>query len=313
MSTPAPPSPERPAPPSPEPFAPLSSRPELPAGVERPDPVLAEGLPPDRAALPRWPWWAPFAAFLLTVAIAIAGATLVALVAEAFGVEVDPDDTPPGVTIAGVIVQDAALIASAFLIARSTAGTPRPSQFGLRRVALGTAALWTFAAWASFVVFSAVWATLLNIEESDDLPQELGADESTLALVVVAVLVTVVAPVAEELFFRGFMFTALRRAWGLVPAVLATGIAFGAVHAGSSEPEFLVPLGVFGAALCLLYWKTKSILPCIVLHALNNSLALGVSQDWTWEIPLVMAGACGFALLVLRPFLGARRALPAAA
>jgi len=302
-----------PAPPSPEPFTALSSRPELPAGVDRPDLVDADGLPPDRAALPRWPWWAPFAAFLLTILIAVVGAGVVAVVAEAFGVEVTREDPPSGVTIGGVIVQDIALIASAFVLARSTGGTPRPSHFGLRRVGLGLATRWTLAAWGSFFVFSAIWALLLRIEESDDLPQELGADESTLALVVVSVLVTVVAPVAEELFFRGFMFTALRRAWGLVPAVLATGVAFGAVHAGSSEPEFLVPLGVFGAALCLLYWRTGSLLPCIVLHALNNSLALGVSQDWTWEIPLLMAGACGSVLLLVRPFLGARRALPSPA
>ena len=43
---------------------------------------------------------------------------------------------------------------------------------------------------------------------------------------------------------------------------------------------FLVPLGVFGALLCLLYYRTGSLLPCMVLHALNNSLALGVSQSW---------------------------------
>ena len=41
---------------------------------------------------------------------------------------------------------------------------------------------------------------------------------------------------------------------------------------------FLVPLGVFGALLCLLYHRTGSLLPCMALHALNNSLALGVSQ-----------------------------------
>ena len=37
---------------------------------------------------------------------------------------------------------------------------------------------------------------------------------------------------------------------------------------------------VFGFVLCLLYVWTDSLLPCIVLHALNNALALGVSQDW---------------------------------
>jgi membrane protease YdiL (CAAX protease family) len=282
--------------------APLPARPELPEGIERPE--SPDGLPPDRAGLPEWPWWAPFAAFLLTAAVAVVGATLVALVAELLGFDVDTDDPPPGVTIGGVVVQDIALIASPFILARATAGSPRPWQFGLRRVAVGLAVGWTLVAWVTFFLISALWAAALNIDENDDLPQQLGADESTLALIVVSVLVTIIAPIAEELFFRGFMFTALRRAWGLVPAVLATGIAFGAVHLGSSEIEFIVPLAVFGAVLCLLYWRTGSLLPCIVLHALNNSLALGVSQEWTWEIPLVAAGACAVIFAVVRPLLG---------
>jgi membrane protease YdiL (CAAX protease family) len=288
----------------PERPAPLPARPELPAGIERPE--SPDGLPPDRAALPAWPWWAPFAAFLLTIVVAVVGATVVALVAELLGFDVDAGDPPPGVTIGGVVIQDIALIASPFVLARATAGRPRPVQFGLRRVGVGLAVRWTLAAWFAFFLISALWAAALNIDENDDLPQELGADESTLALIVVSVLVTIIAPIAEELFFRGFMFTALRRAWGLVPAVLATGIAFGAVHLGSSEIEFIVPLAVFGAVLCLLYWKTGSLVPSIVLHALNNSVALGVSQKWTWEIPLVAVGACAVIFGVLRPFVVAR-------
>ena len=136
------------------------------------------------------------------------------------------------------------------------------------------------AAWVAFIVFSAVWAAALGVEENDDLPQELGADDSTTALVFVAVLVCVAAPIAEELFFRGFCFTALRRWIGVAGGAIATGVIFGAIHAGSADAVFLVPLGVFGALLCLLYHRTGSLLPCIVLHALNNALALGVSQGW---------------------------------
>jgi membrane protease YdiL (CAAX protease family) len=44
-------------------------------------------------------------------------------------------------------------------------------------------------------------------------------------------------------------------------------------------------------ALCLLYAKTGSLLPCIALHSLNNSLAFGVTQGWTWQVPLVMVAS----------------------
>ena len=59
---------------------------------------------------------------------------------------------------------------------------------------------------------------------------------------------------------------------------------------GGTEVEFVVPLMVFGFMLCLLYVWTRSIVPCIVLHALNNSLALGVSQDWdAWTLFAMIA------------------------
>jgi membrane protease YdiL (CAAX protease family) len=112
----------------------------------------------------------------------------------------------------------------------------------------------------------------------------------------------VLAPVAEELFFRGYFFTALRNWKGVWPAAILTGVVFGAIHAGSAPVGYLVPLAVFGFALCLLYWRTGSLYPCIVLHALNNSLAFGVSQGWGWEIPLVMLGANAVILAALLPF-----------
>ena len=70
---------------------------------------------------------------------------------------------------------------------------------------------------------------------------------------------------------------------------------------------FLVPLGVFGALLCVLYHRTGSLLPCMVLHALNNSLALGVSQSWEpLQVIALMLGAAVAVLALVLPF--ARRA-----
>ncbi len=56
---------------------------------------------------------------------------------------------------------------------------------------------------------------------------------------------------------------------------------------------------MFGFGLCLLYWRTGSLYPCIALHALNNSLAFGVSQKWDWQIPLVMVGSLTVIFLVM--------------
>jgi membrane protease YdiL (CAAX protease family) len=260
-------------------------RPELPEGVWRPEPPPE---PARAAGLPRWPLWAPFAAMLATLFIAVVGVGVIALLAELTGLSADGNS--PGVTIGGTFVQDVALIGSAVVLARMLDSPVTPGKFGLRLPRLRPAIGWTLVAWAAFFAFTIVWSQALGITDNDDLPQELGADDSNLALAFVAVLVCVVAPIAEELFFRGFCFTALRRTLGMLPAAAATGIIFGAIHLGGTKAEFVVPLMVFGFLLCLLYVWTDSIVPCIALHALNNSLALGVTQSWgIWTLFAMIA------------------------
>ena len=130
------------------------------------------------------------------------------------------------------------------------------------------------------------------------LPEELGVNDSTVALLAVAFLVAVVAPIAEEFFFRGFFFGALRNWRGLWPAAIITGLVFGAIHVGSAEAAFLLPLAFFGFSLCLLRERTGSLYPGIALHCMNNSLAFGVSQHWSWQIPVLFACALGLISLV---------------
>lgn len=278
-------------------------RPEVPEGIKLPPPAPPDEPPPDEPAtpggLPRWPIWAPFAAMALTAVLAIVGTAIIGAGAGLAGADVEPDDPPTGVTIAGTFLQDLALIASALFLANALDRRPTPRQFGLRVTNTKVAAGRTALIWAAFFGFTLAWAAALGLDQEDDLPQELGADESTAALVAVAVLVTVLAPLAEEFFFRGFFFTALRRRVGVAGGAILTGAVFGAIHLGSTDVEFIVPLAVFGALLCLLYAWTKSLLPCIVLHALNNSLALGVSQDWGGgAVLLLMLGASAAVLAV---------------
>jgi membrane protease YdiL (CAAX protease family) len=61
-----------------------------------------------------------------------------------------------------------------------------------------------------------------------------------------------------------------------------------------------VPLAAFGVALCLLYAKTGSLYPCIGLHCANNSVAFGVTQNWSWQIPVLFAVSIGLLTLLAR-------------
>lgn len=270
--------------------------PELPEGAHPPSPA-----PGDEQ---RWaPWTAPVA-LIAALAMALVGAIFVGIVAGAFGASFE--DPPPAVNIVATFIQDGAFIGATLLFA-SRAAPVLPAQLGLARVRLRTAAKWMAIAYAGYWVLAITWAALLDISEQDSLPDSLGVDESTAALVAVCVLVTVVAPIAEEVFFRGYFFGALRNWRGPWPAALITGVVFGGIHLGSAEPEFLVPLAVLGAMLCIVRWRTGSLLPCIALHAINNALAFSVAESWTaGQGLLLVIGATSVSLLACRPFLGAR-------
>ena len=220
---------------------------------------------------------------------ALVGALCVGIVGALAGA--DFDDPTPAVNIGATVVQDLCLVAAAILFA-GMAGRPLPAQFGLRPTSPWKALGWMVAAFVAFYVITLIWVAIVGGDPDDEkLPDELGADRSTFALLAVAFLVSVVAPIAEEFFFRGFFYGALRNWRGVLPAAIITGLVFGAIHAGSADWEFLLPLGVFGFLLCLLRERTGSLYPCIVLHCANNSLAFGVSQDWGWEIPVLFVAA----------------------
>jgi membrane protease YdiL (CAAX protease family) len=260
--------------------------PELPEGVER----------PPRPESPGWKPWMAWAALVAAFAGALMGALVIGAIGAAAGSSFS--DPSPAVSISATIVQDLSFIGAALLFA-SISSRPLPEQFGLRATRLWPAVGWIAVAFAAFYVFTLVWVAILGVSPDDTkLPDELGVKDSTYALLAVAFLVAVVAPMAEEFFFRGFFFGALRNWRGPWPAAVITGLVFGAIHVGSAEAAFLLPLAFFGFSLCLLRERTGSLYPGIALHCMNNSLAFGVSQHWGWQIPVLFVCSLGLISLV---------------
>jgi membrane protease YdiL (CAAX protease family) len=260
--------------------------PELPEGVER----------PPRPESPRWKPWMAWVALVAAFGGALMGALIIGVIGSVAGSSFA--DPSPAVSISATIVQDLSFIGAALLFA-SISARPLPEQFGLRPTAFWPAVGWMAVAFAAFYVFTLIWVAILGVSPDDTkLPDELGVKDSTYALLAVAFLVAVVAPMAEEFFFRGFFYGALRNWRGPWPAAVLTGLVFGAIHLGSAEAAFLLPLGFFGFSLCLLRERTGSLYPGIALHCMNNSLAFGVSQHWGWEIPVLCMCALGLIALV---------------
>ncbi len=269
---------------TPLPLAPL-------AGV----PAPAEPPPSDPRHSPttRWRPWTAFAALFGGLLLATLGAVVVELPALAFGVKITSTHTPPGITIADTFVQDVGFVVVAVWLAHRGGRRVASWMFGLRRPGIGW---WSAGGLVAlllvlFIVLSVVWSEATN-PSREKLLEQLGSNEGALLLALSAGLTCVVAPICEEFLFRGYIFTALRNWRGTLPAALITALIFGGVHVGSAPALDLVPLAGLGFGLCLLYRYTGSLYPCIVAHALNNSLAFGSLEEWgAGPILLLMAGS----------------------
>jgi membrane protease YdiL (CAAX protease family) len=252
----------------------------------------------DRSRSPRtaWPWWSAFLALIGAIVAAAVGGLIVDLPALALGVDLTSSHTPAGISLADTFVQDIAFLLVPVWCAHMGGRAVWAWQLGLRRPAAG----WGRAAGKivtlllAFLILSVVWAELFN-PGKEKLLEQLGTNETALLLVLGAGLTCVVAPLCEEMLFRGYIFTALRNGAGTLPAAIVTGLLFGGVHAGSAPAADLLPLAALGFGLCLLYRYTGSLYPCVVAHSVNNSIAFSSLEDWGWQAPVLLVSA----LLVL--------------
>jgi uncharacterized protein len=274
--------------------------PALPAPAPAPAPDPGEQEPTRSPDTP-WPAWSAALALVGGLVLAALGGLVVDLPALALGVKLTSSHTPPGLAIADTVVQDVAFVLAALYCAHLGGRAVSSWQFGLRRPAVGwwTAGRLVVLLLLVFVLLSVVWSEVLHPEE-EKLLEQLGSNEGAVLLALSAALTCVVAPICEEILFRGYIFTALRNWRGTMPAAVITALLFGGVHVGSAPVLDLVPLAGLGFGLCLLYRYTGSLYPAIVAHSLNNSLAFSSLENWSWQMPVLMVSALvGIAALVL--------------
>ena len=162
-----------------------------------------------------------------------------------------------------------------------------PLSFGLPLSSLGlrlptqrppAQLAYTILALGGSIAFIAVYTAILKAAGLESLQPEQGLAEDAIlggtGVVASALMVVIIAPFTEEVFFRGFIFPALYARLGLGWALAASGAIFAVFHV---DPKVMLPIFVTGALLAWLYHKTGSIWPPFIAHALQNGLALAVT------------------------------------
>ena len=99
-----------------------------------------------------------------------------------------------------------------------------------------------------------------------DLPKPTAPE-----LIAFGLALVLVAPIGEEIFFRGFLYGGLRRRFRAVPSALISAGVFAALHV----PLWRTPaIFVFGLVLAALYERRRNLVVCIAAHAINNFVVL---------------------------------------
>lgn len=210
--------------------------------------------------------WGPSGALLGAVSALVAG--LLLGIPALFFTEGDGELSTAG----NVIAQVATVLGLGLVplwVARSRGATTLGEalwRLGVQRFrpsALG----WMVVAVLSYLTFAVLYSALIFEPEQEDIADGFGPIPIQVLLIVFA------AAIAEEICFRGMLFGGLRERLPKVPAALIAGLVFGALHAFTGISA-VPPLIALGFVFCLLYEKTGSIVPGMLLHMLNNSVAL---------------------------------------
>ena len=156
------------------------------------------------------------------------------------------------------------------------------AQIGFRR----PREWWPFwVAWAgAYAIIFGYTIALLALEsygldvdrliEGNQIPVELR--ESLLVATLFAISVVLLAPLCEELFFRGLIFPGLRGFWRLWPALVASGLLFGVFH---QSVAVVVPFSLIGMLFAWANEESGSLWTSIGAHAVVNGVSFALTAS----------------------------------
>lgn len=214
--------------------------------------------------------WGPMTALGVSLLALFAGLLLSLPFLAIAGID-SGEDASAGTLIAIQTCTALGFILIPILVATGASGGLRN---GLRRLGFVSfrplqSLLWCGIGISAYLAFAIVYASLLGQPEQEEIAERFGSLSAQIMLIVIA------APLAEEICFRGFLFGGLRKKLPMLPAALAGGLFFGLLHFTTGWSA--VPVLIFlGAMFAVVYEKTGSLWPPIILHAANNGLALAV-------------------------------------
>ena len=198
-------------------------------------------------------------------------------------------------TAAGTLFQFAIIAAIIYGIAGLS--HDRRGVFALRRpTSWRTAIKIGIGVGIGIFVLSFLLGPLLHPDREQGLTPDTWQPEHAAAYIANGIVVAVVAPIVEELTFRGLGYSLLAR-YGRWTAIIGTGLAFGLAH---GLVDAFPILAAFGFGLAYLRSRVDSVYPGMIVHGLFNAIALTVAVSGKPQADIL--GACAAVWPVFSPF-----------
>ena len=141
-------------------------------------------------------------------------------------------------------------------------------------IAIGTVlTMWFFMGALAFSGWNKWLEESLGIESMQEAVKVFQEVKDPVVITLMAVTAAFVAPLAEEVVFRGYLYPAAKRFCGPAAGMIFSSLVFAAAH---GHVVALVPLFVLAVVLCLLYELTGSIWACMSVHFLFNAATVGI-------------------------------------
>lgn len=228
-----------------------------------------------RAALPPERYRGP--AIFVLLALAVILGTILALAAGSTALALfDGGELSVGGSLLLLTSTQIGLLAvtgGLVVVPRALAGVRIVGRTGLgRSLVIGLAA--AIPAWIGATLLGALAAVVLKAvgfsEQAGPLDTFLERGDPT----VILVAFLLVAPAAEEIFFRGVVYNAWEREHGASLAVVGSAALFAVIHTSLFA---LIPIFALGVALALLYRSTRSLAATIAMHAGFNAISVAIA------------------------------------